>query len=142
VAGVTAKWLLKSDPEHYSFQDLEREGKAVWDGISNNLALKNLRNVRRGDKVLVYHTGKERAVVGLAEAVSDPYPDPKQKDARLVVIDLQAKGKLARPVTLDEIKKTAALNGFDLVRLSRLSVMPVTDAEWTTILKMGGTKTS
>jgi predicted RNA-binding protein with PUA-like domain len=142
VAGMTAKWLLKSDPEHYSFQDLEREGKAVWDGISNNLALKNLRNVRRGDKVLVYHTGEERAVVGLAEAASDPYPDPKQKDARLVVIDLQAKGKLARPVTLDEIKKTTALNGFDLIRLSRLSVMPVTDAQWSTILKMGGTKTS
>ena len=139
---MTAKWLLKSDPEHYSFQDLEREGKAVWDGISNNLALKNLRNVRRGDKVLVYHTGEERAVVGLAEAASDPYPDPKQKDARLVVIDLQAKGKLARPVTLDEIKKTTALNGFDLIRLSRLSVMPVTDAQWSTILKMGGTKTS
>jgi len=137
VAGMAAKWLLKSDPEHYSFQDLERDGTTVWDGISNNLALKNLRGVRSGDQVLVYHTGKERAVVGLAEAVSDSYPDPKQKDARLVVIDLRAKRKLARPVTLDEIKKTAALKDFDLVRLPRLSVLPVTDAQWKAILKLG-----
>jgi predicted RNA-binding protein with PUA-like domain len=137
---VAAKWLLKSDPEHYSFQDLERDGKAVWDGISNNLALKHLRNVRRGDRVLVYHTGGERAVVGLAEAVSDPYPDPQQKDARLVVIDLRAEGALGQPVTIDEIKKTAALKDFALVRLPRLSVMPVTDAQWTAILKMAGTK--
>ena len=137
---MAAKWLLKSDPEHYSFQDLERDGKAVWDGISNNLALKHLRNVRRGDRVLVYHTGGERAVVGLAEAVSDPYPDPQQKDARLVVIDLRAEGALGQPVTIDEIKKTAALKDFALVRLPRLSVMPVTDAQWTAILKMAGTK--
>src|SRR5277367_3102674 len=87
---MAAKWLLKSDPEHYSFFDLERDGETVWDGISNNLALKHLRNVRSGDGVMVYHTGDERAVVGLAEAVSDPYPDPKQKDPRLVVIDLKA----------------------------------------------------
>jgi predicted RNA-binding protein with PUA-like domain len=137
---MAAKWLLKSDPEHYSFADLERDGKTVWDGISNNLALKNLRNVRRGDLILVYHTGEERAVVGLAEAASDPYPDPGQKDARLVVIDLRAEGKLAQPVTLDEIKQTAALKDFDLVRLPRLSVMPVTEAQWKTILTMGGKK--
>jgi predicted RNA-binding protein with PUA-like domain len=137
---MAAKWLLKSDPEHYSFYDLERDGKTVWDGISNNLALKNLRNVRRGELVMVYHTGAERAVVGLAEAVSDPYPDPQQKDARLVVIDLRAKGRLARPVTLDEIKKSTTLKKFDLVRLPRLSVMPVSDAQWTTLLTMAGMK--
>lgn len=133
---MAAKWLLKSDPEHYSFYDLARDGKTVWDGISNNLALKNLRNVRRGDLMMVYHTGAERAAVGLAEAASDPYPDPKQNDPRLVVIDLQAKGKLARPVTLDEIKKSGALKNFDLVRLPRLSVMPVSDAQWNTLLAM------
>ncbi len=137
---MAAKWLLKSDPEHYSFSDLERDGKTVWDGISNNLALKNLRNVRRGDMVVVYHTGAERAAVGVAEAASDPYPDPQQKDARLVVIDLQAKGKLARPVTLDEIKKSTALKNFDLVRLPRLSVMPVSDAQWNTLMAMAGKK--
>jgi predicted RNA-binding protein with PUA-like domain len=137
---MAAKWLLKSDPEHYSFFDLERDGKTVWDGIANNLALKNLRNVRRGDQVMVYHTGDERAAVGLAEAASDPYPDPKQKDPRLVVIDLQAKGKLARPVTLDEVKKSASLKSFDLVRMPRLSVMPVSDAQWNTLLAMAGKK--
>jgi predicted RNA-binding protein with PUA-like domain len=90
--------------------------------------------------VIVYHTGDERAAVGLAEAVSDPYPDPKQKDPRLVVIELQARGKLPRPVTLDEVKKTAALKNFDLVRLPRLSVMPVSDAQWKILLAMAGKK--
>ena len=137
---MAAKWLFKSDPEHYSYFDLERDGKAVWDGIANNMALKNLRSIRRGDQVMVYHTGDERAAVGLAEAVSDPYPDPKQKDPRLVVIDLQAKGRLARPVSLDEVKKTAALKKFDLMRLPRLSVMPVSDAQWDTLLAMAGKK--
>ncbi|MGO8818256.1 MAG: EVE domain-containing protein [Terriglobia bacterium] len=133
---MAAKWLLKSDPEHYSFFDLERDGKTVWDGISNNLALKNLRNVRRGDQLMVYHTGDERAAVGLVEAASDPYPDPQQKDARLVVIDLQARAKLSRPVSLDEIKKSSAFKEFDLVRMPRLSVMPVSDAHWNAILAL------
>ncbi len=137
---MPAKWLLKSDPEHYSYFDLERDGKTVWDGISNNLALKHLRNVRRGDAVLVYHTGEDRAAVGLAEAVSDPYPDPHQKDPRLVVLDLQAKEKLARQVTLDEIKKTSALKNFDLVRMPRLSVMPVSDAYWDIIMRLAAKK--
>jgi predicted RNA-binding protein with PUA-like domain len=139
---MAAKWLLKSDPEHYSFSDLEHDGKTVWDGISNNLALKNLRNVRRGDLVMIYHTGDERAAVGLAEAVSDPYPDPQQKDARLAVIDLRAKGKLPRPVSLDEIKQSSALKNFDLVRLPRLSVMPVSDAQWNTLLAMAAKESS
>jgi predicted RNA-binding protein with PUA-like domain len=138
---VAAKWLLKSDPEHYSFFDLERDGQTVWDGISNNLALKHLRNVRRWDLAIIYHTGDERAAVGLAEAASDPYPDPKQKDTRLVVVDLTAKKKLARPVTLDEIKHSPMLKDFDLVRLPRLSVMPVSDAQWSAILALAGTET-
>ena len=137
---MAAKWFLKSDPEHYSFLDLERDGKTVWDGISNNLALKHLRNVRRGDLVMVYHTGAERAAVGLAEAASDPYPDPQQHDPRLAVIDLQARKKLARPVTLDEIKKSSMLKNFDLVRLPRLSVMPVSDEQWSTLLAMAAKK--
>ncbi len=89
---------------------------------------------------MVYHTGNERAAVGFAEAASDPYPDPAQKDPRLVVIDLKAKGKLARPVSLDEIKKSSALKDFDLVRLPRLSVMPVSDAHWNAVLAMAGKK--
>ena len=131
-----AKWLFKSDPDTYSFDHLERDRRTVWDGVSNNLALKHLRSVRRGDQALIYHTGDERAVVGLAEVVSDAYADPKQKDPRLVVVDLEARERLARPVSLDEIKKQAALKNFDLVRLPRLSVMPVSEAQWNAIMKL------
>jgi len=130
------KWLFKSDPDTYSFADLERDGKTVWDGVSNNLALKHLRSVRQGDQALIYHTGDEKAVVGLAEVVSDAYADPKQKDPRLVVVDLEARERLARPVSLDEIKRQAALKNFDLVRLPRLSVMPVSEAQWNAIMKL------
>ncbi len=133
---MAARWLFKSDPDTYSFFDLERDRKTVWDGVSNNLALKHLRGVRKGDSVLIYHTGDEKAVVGLAEVASDPCPDPKQKDPRLAVVDLAARQRLARPVRLDEIKKQAALKSFDLVRLPRLSVMPVSDAQWNVIMKL------
>ncbi len=133
---MPAKWLFKSDPEHYSFADLQRDGKAVWDGISNNLALQNLRKIRRYDQVLIYHSGGERAVVGTAEAEGDPYPDPKQNDPKLVVVDLAAKEKLMRPVGLDEIKKQSGLKNFDLVRLPRLSVMPVSEEHWQIIMEL------
>ena len=133
---MAAKWLFKSDPDTYSFADLERDGKTVWDGVSNNLALKHLRSTHRGDAVLVYHTGDEKAVVGLAEIASEPYPDPKQKDPRLAVVDLGAGKRLARPVTLAEIKQQASLKDFYLVRMPRLSVMPVSDAQWAVIMKL------
>ena len=133
---MASKWLLKSDPDTYSFSDLLRDGKTVWDGVSNNLALKHLRSMRGGDRALIYHTGEERAVVGEARILSDPYPDPKQKNPRLVVVDLAAKGKLARPVSLDEIRKQAALKDFDLVRLPRLSVMPVSESQWSAIMSL------
>jgi len=138
VGTLAAKWLFKSDPDTYSFANLERDGQTVWDGVSNNLALKHLRSVRRGDQALIYHTGDEKAVVGLAEVVNDAYPDPKQKDSRLVVVDVKASERLARPVSLDEIKKQAALKDFDLVRLPRLSVMPVSEAQWNAIMKLAG----
>jgi len=134
---MAKKWLFKSDPEHYSFQNLARDKKTMWDGISNNLALKHLRNVRRGDEVLIYHSGRERALVGLAEVLSDPYPDPVKKDTRLVVVDIAARGTLPRPVGLDEIKKQAGLKDFDLVRLPRLSVMPVSEKHWKGLLALG-----
>ncbi len=134
---MPAKWLFKSDPEHYSFDDLERDHQTVWDGISNNLALKHLRSARHGDLVLIYHTGGERAVVGVAEVLSDPYSDPKQNDPKLAVVDIRVKERLRWPVTLDEIRKRPALKSFDLVRLPRLSVMPVTQEQWKEILSMG-----
>lgn len=133
---MAQRWLLKSDPETYSFADLERDGKTVWDGVSNNLALKHLRSIRKGDALLIYHTGEERAVVGLAEAVSDSYPDPKQKDPRLVVVDVKVGKRLARPASLDAIKQQASLKDFALVRMPRLSVMPVSEIQWKTLLDL------
>jgi len=133
---MAGRWLFKSDPEHYSFADLLRDKKTVWDGISNNLALKHLRGIRRGDRVMIYHSGRERAIVGLAEVLSDPYPDPRQKDPKLVVVDVAAREKLARPVTLEQIKSQAGLESFDLVRLPRLSVMPVPESLWKALLAL------
>ena len=134
---MAQKWLFKSDPETYSLSDLEREGKTVWDGVTNNLALKHLRSVRKGDSVLIYHTGDERAILGIAEVLRDAYPDPKRKDSRLVVVDVKAVKRLQRPVSLDEIKKQASLKEFALVRLPRLSVMPVSESQWTELLALG-----
>jgi predicted RNA-binding protein with PUA-like domain len=129
-------WLLKTEPGTYSFADLEREGRAVWDGVTNNLALKHLRSVKKGDQVLIYHTGDEKSVVGLAEVVSDPYPDPKSSDPRLAVVDLRATRRLPKGVPLSEIKARPDLAEFPLVRLPRLSVVPVTEAQWKLLLEM------
>lgn len=120
-----ACWLLKTEPTTYSFDQLARDSRTVWDGIRNAQALIHLRAMRRADEVLVYHSGAERAVVGLAAVVSDPYPDPKLADPRRVVVDLAAVGPLPRPVPLAAIKAEPALRDLALVRNSRLSVMPV-----------------
>src|SRR5215471_4407950 len=132
------RWLLKTDPEDYTYDDLERDGRAVWDGVANNMALQYLRQVKKGDALIIYHTGGEKAVVGLAEAASNPYPDPQQDNDKLVVIEVKPKRRAKRPVTLAEIKAVAELASFPLVRLPRLSVMPVTDAEWQRLAKMAG----
>ena len=131
-----ANWLFKSDPETYSFSDLEREGHTVWDGVSNNLALKHLRSAHKGDSVLIYHTGEEKAIVGIAEVTTEPYSDPKQKDSRLTVVDVKATQRLARPVTLQEIKQQPEFKNFELVRLPRLSVMPVSDSQWKALVAL------
>jgi predicted RNA-binding protein with PUA-like domain len=123
-------WLLKTEPGTYSYDDLERERRAVWDGVSNPVALKNLRAMKVGDPVIVYHTGTERAAVGLAEVVRAAYPDPKAKDARLVVVDLAAKGRLPAPVSLETIKGLPIFKDSPLVRQGRLSVVPLTAPEW------------
>jgi predicted RNA-binding protein with PUA-like domain len=124
------KWLLKTEPECYSWDDLVRDGKTVWDGVSNALALKHLRAIRKGDQVLIYHTGDERAAVGVADVSSDPYADPKADDERMAVVDLKPKKKFSRGVTLAEIRADPAFAGWDLLRNSRLSVMPVPEAMW------------
>ena len=131
-------WLLKTEPGEYSWDDLERDGGTVWDGVTSGPGLKNIRSVRKGDEALVYHTGDERQAVGLARATSDPYPDPAAGDPRLVVFDLAPMRRLARPVTLAEMKADAAFAGFDLVRVPRLSVMPVPPALWRRLLDLAG----
>ncbi|HEV8606126.1 MAG TPA: EVE domain-containing protein [Tepidisphaeraceae bacterium] len=125
-----AQWLLKSEPDCYSWDDLVRDKKTTWDGITNALALKHLRTMKKGDLALIYHTGNQKQVVGLAQLVSNPYPNPKEADERLAVIDLKPKSKLKSPVTLDTIKSDPAFKGWDLIRNSRLSVVPVPDPMW------------
>jgi predicted RNA-binding protein with PUA-like domain len=131
-----AQWLVKEEPEHYGFDQLVRDRKTVWAGVKNPLAQKHLRGIRRGDRIFYYHTGKEKAVVATAKAASDAYPDPKDASGKLSVVDIVPDTKLARPVTLAEIKADKAFASFPLVRMSRLSVMPVSDAEWAKIESM------
>jgi predicted RNA-binding protein with PUA-like domain len=133
-------WLLKTEPSAYSFADLERDKKAVWDGVSNALALKHLRSMKRGDLAFIYHTGDEKRIVGIAEITSDPYPDPKEKDARLVVVDLKPRERMSGPVTLSEVKADGEFRDFELVRMGRLSVMPVSESRWKKLLKMSSAK--
>jgi predicted RNA-binding protein with PUA-like domain len=130
-------WLLKTEPSAYSYDRLQRDGRAVWDGVTNPVALKNLRAMQAGDAALIYHTGAEKAAVGVAEIVSAAYPDPKAKDPRLVVVDLRPKRKLRKPVPLAGIKADPAFQDHPLVRLGRLSVVPLTAAQWARLLKMG-----
>jgi len=131
-------WLLKTEPSDYSYADLNRDGKTVWDGVSNNLALKHLRNIKAGDWAFLYHTGKERALVGIAEVISDPYPDPKKSNVKLVVVDVKAREELPQSVSLADVKADSEFSDFLLVRLSRLSVMPVTPPQWNRLLAMAG----
>jgi predicted RNA-binding protein with PUA-like domain len=120
-----ANWLFKSDPDTYGLAELEKEKRTVWDGVGNPVALKNLRGCKKGDRVFIYHTGGEKTIVGIAEVVKDG-PDPEIKFVK----------KLSRGVTLAEIKAKKEFADFALARLPRLSVMPVTDAQWNAIIKM------
>jgi predicted RNA-binding protein with PUA-like domain len=131
-----AQWLVKEEPDHYGYDTLEKDGKTVWAGVKNPLAQKHLRAIRSGDRIFYYHTGKEKSVVAIARAASHAYPDPHDKSGKLSVVDIVPVRKLAQPVTLAAIKADKAFASFPLVRMSRLSVMPVTDAEWERIEKM------
>jgi predicted RNA-binding protein with PUA-like domain len=123
-------WLFKEEPTHYGWDDFVRDGKTSWTGVRNPLAQKHLRQVKKKDCVFYYHTGNEKAVVGIAQAISDAYPDPKDKSGKLSAVDIGPVRKLKRPVTLAEIKADKSFRDFPLVRISRLSVMPVSDKEW------------
>jgi len=133
-------WLLKTEPSTYSFARLVKEGRAVWDGVRNNLALLHLRAMREGDRILLYHSGPEKAVVGTARVLNAAYPDPSQDDPKLVVVDVAPDAPLAQPVALAAIKAEPVLAGMPLIRMSRLSVMPVTPEQWKRILAMGAGK--
>lgn len=126
-----AAWLFKEEPEHYSFADLQRDGRTVWDGVSNALAQKYLRQVRPGDRVLCYHTGKEKAVVGEMRVVAEPRP--AEEGAKAVVVEVEPVRALPRPVSLARIKDDPWLADWELVRLPRLSVMPVSEEHWARI---------
>ncbi|HEU5154687.1 MAG TPA: EVE domain-containing protein [Gemmatimonadales bacterium] len=135
---MSSSWLLKTEPTTYSYDQLEKEGRTTWDGVRNNLALAHLRAMKTGDRLLIYHTGTEKAVIGLAKVAQAAYPDPKQDDPKLVVVDVVPERRLERPVTLAEVKAEVSLKDLALVRMGRLSVMPVTPAQWKRLLEMGG----
>ncbi len=132
------RWLFKTEPSVYSYQQLEKDKKTTWDGVKNNLALKNLNDIEKGDQILIYHTGDEKAAVGVARALGGAYPDPSQKNPRMLVVDIEAVKPLPRPVTLAEVKTNSKLTNFDLVRLSRLSIMKVSEEQWNIIEAMAG----
>ena len=131
-------WLFKEEPSHYSFADLERDGTTMWDGVANNLARQNLRKVMPGDRVLYYHTGTERAIVGEMRALTAPEADPARDDPKAVIVQVRAVRRWPVPVTLLTIKQDPLLQTWDLVRLPRLSVMPVNSAQWQRLEELGG----
>jgi predicted RNA-binding protein with PUA-like domain len=129
-------WLFKEEPTHYSFDDLVRDGRTQWSDVKNALAQKHLRSVKKGDQIFYYHTGDEKAIVGIAKAITDAYADPKDDTWKAGLVDVAPVRKLRRAVTLAEIKAKPFFHDFPLVRISRLSVMPVSDQEWKEIEKM------
>jgi len=131
-----AAWLLKTEPSTYAFDDLMRAGRTRWDGVSNPVALRNLRTAKVGDVVVIYHTGDEKAAVGLAEVVRAAYTDPDRDDERLVVIDIAAKKRLAQPVTLATLKANRAFVESPLARQGRLSVVPLSDAQFRELCRL------
>ena len=132
-------WLAKQEPtgpRGYNFSKLEKEKKTVWDGVHNNLALKHIRNMKKSDQVLFYHTGIERQAVGIMTITTNPYSNPKEKEKRFVVVDVKFKKRLKNPVTLQEMKKQKKFKDWELLRISRLSVMPVPKLIWDEIINM------
>ena len=133
---MMAYWLCKQEPSTYNIDKLEKEKKTSWDGVHNNLALKHMRQMKKGDLAFFYHTGDEKQIVGIMEITSGPHPNPKEKDPRFVAIDVKFKKRLQRPIPLDEIKNNKAFKDWELLRISRLSVMPVSTQIWSEINKI------
>jgi predicted RNA-binding protein with PUA-like domain len=131
-------WLIKTDPDTYSWDDFKKEGETSWDGIRNYAARLHLRAMKKGDKILVYHSGGESVIKGLATVTKEFYQDPTTKVDAWVSVGVKAGKELKNPVSLSEIKKTKKLQNMLLIKISRLSVMPVTGEEFSTILEMAG----
>tara|TARA_B100001146_G_C15965098_1_gene341565 strand:- start:187 stop:606 length:420 start_codon:yes stop_codon:yes gene_type:complete len=132
-------WLAKQEPNGprgYNILQLQKDKKTVWDGVHNNLALKHIRNMKNGDLVFFYHTGEERQIVGIMSVISDPYTNPEEYNERFVVVDVKFKKLFKNPVTLDEMKEQKKFKSWELIRISRLSVMPVPVTIWNSILKI------
>ena len=132
-------WLTKqepSGPRGYNFSTLEKEKTTVWDGVHNNLALKHMRNMKKNDLVMYYHTGDEREIVGIMTVTSKPYPNPEEDNERFVVVDVKYKKLLKNPVSLELMKKEKSFKNWELLRISRLSIMPVPTDIWNTIIKI------
>jgi predicted RNA-binding protein with PUA-like domain len=130
-------WLFKEEPDHYSFDALVQDKQTSWNGVKNPVAQKHLHAVKKGDRIFYYHTGTQKAIVGVARALANAYADPKDRSGKSAVVDIAPVKKLPRPVSLSEIKGDSFFKAFPLVRISRLSVMPVTDDEWARIERLG-----
>src|SRR5690349_15053501 len=137
-----AYWLLKTEPDEYSWDDQVKRGAKgeAWTGVRNFTARRHLKEMKKGDRAFFYHTGDEKAVVGIVEVLKEAYPDPTAKGEPWVVVDVKTTEALPKPVTLAAIKAETKLKDMALVKYSRLSVQPVTDAEWKLVCKMGGLK--
>jgi predicted RNA-binding protein with PUA-like domain len=137
-----AYWLLKSEPDTWSYDDQKKKGAKgdAWTGVRNFTARRHLKEMKKGDRAFFYHTGDEKAVVGIVEVLREAYPDPTAKGEPWVVVDVKTVEALPKPVTLAAIKAEAKLKDMALVKYSRLSVQPVTEAEWKLVCKMGGLK--
>lgn len=135
---MAGTWIVKTEPTAYAWEDLVRDGRAVWDGIRNAQALIHLRAMRKGDRVLIYHSGDQKSLVGLAHVARGPYADPAAADPKLVVVDLVPDRALPRSVALAAIKADGRFGDLGLVRQGRLSVMPVSATHWKALLKLGG----
>ena len=133
-----ALWLFKEEPETYSYADLERDGSTTWSGVANPLAQKHLRAIQKGDRIFFYHTGKEKAVVGVMQATANPTPDPDDAAGKRVIVAVKPVRKLKKPVTLAAIKADEAFANWELVRMARLSVMPVPEDLWKKIEEIEG----
>ena len=129
-------WLVKEEPDSYSFAQLIKDGGTTWSGVKNPLAQKHLRSMSKGDRIFYYHTGSERAVVGIARAAGAPKPDPADRSGKRVAIEIEPVAPLPRPVTLAAIKEAREFAQHPLVRIGRLSVMPISDDEWKVIERL------